>query len=132
MVISSKFCMAQYRDDDRREDALQFIENGHEHANGNMKMGILKCFKQHYKKIILVFCIGFSAIFTAVVMIRFWTYGADCESEGCNNGCLMVPLRTYCQRGTDTDCFNNTKMYCIDEDDWTDYAGRNYKHVGGR
>ena len=127
MVISFKFHMAQYRDDDRREDALQFMENGHEHANGNMKMGILKCFKQHYKKIILVICIGFSAIFTAVVMIRFWT--ANCKSEGCYNGCLMVPLRTYCYRGTDTDC---AKMYCINEDDWTDYAGRNYKHVGGK
>ena len=124
MVISSKFHMAQYRDDDRREDALQFTENGNEQANGNMKMGILKCFKKHRTIIISVTVIGLTIIIATVIVLTTFNNSLNlkvvqlkkkCESEGCNNGCLIVPERTWCFEGNNTDCYHKL---CINKNSY--------------
>ena len=91
-------------------------------------------FEKYLKKNISVIVISVIVFFAIVAVIIasvaiHLKVQQKCELEGCNNGCLMVPERTYCYRGIRTDCFNRT---CINEDDWTDYAGLTYTHFSGK
>ena len=78
-----------------------------------------KFFKKHYRKIFSI-VIGLAAIIAAVIEVKIIYFKNKCESKECIHGCFMVPERTYCLRGNDTECFNKI---CINENDWTDYAG---------
>ena len=88
-----------------------------------------KCCQIHYKKILSVIVIGFAAIIAVPIVLKLIQLKKKCESVGCNNGCLIVPERTYCYYGTETDCFDKL---CINENDWPDYAGPTYTHISGK
>ena len=90
-------------------------------TNRLLKIGerIQKFFKKHYRKIFST-VIGLAAIIAFVIEVKINYFKNKCESKECSHGCFMVPERTYCLRGNDTECFNRL---CINENDWTDYAG---------